>query len=217
MLDHISADGLASTTTIIFTAKHGQSPTDPRQLTRIPDSTIFSGLNAAWTAAHTGAPALVAFSTDDDVMQLWLSDRSAPAEAFARNYLLTHSATGNTVTGAARTLPASGLAAAYVGAQAAAFYGVSLNDPRHPDLLGIVQHGVVYTGGQGKIAEHGGNDPQDRGVALVVYGAGAAAGVVNNTRVETTQIAPTILRLLDLNPRLLEAVQREHTQVLPGF
>ncbi len=34
--------------------------------------------------------------------------------------------------------------------------------------------------------------------------------------VETTQIAPTILALLGLNPRDLQAVRLEHTQVLPG-
>jgi hypothetical protein len=35
--------------------------------------------------------------------------------------------------------------------------------------------------------------------------------------VETTQIAPTIMHLLGLNPWDLQAVQREHTQVLPGI
>ncbi len=36
------------------------------------------------------------------------------------------------------------------------------------------------------------------------------------TPVETTQIAPTILRLLGLNPFALQAVRVEHTRVLPG-
>jgi hypothetical protein len=35
--------------------------------------------------------------------------------------------------------------------------------------------------------------------------------------VETTQVAPTILRLLDLKPHWLHAVEREGTQALPGF
>ena len=150
MLDHLATDGLAGRTTVILTAKHGQSPTDPTELTRVPDGAIISDLDAAWTAAHPGAPALVSFSTDDDVMQLWLSDRSAAAEAFAQSYLLSHPAPGNAVDGSARTLPASGLAAAYVGAAAAQFYGVPAADARHPDVLGIVQHGVVYTGGREK-------------------------------------------------------------------
>ena len=35
--------------------------------------------------------------------------------------------------------------------------------------------------------------------------------------VETTQIAPTIVKLLGLNPRDLQAVQIEHTRALPGI
>ena len=35
--------------------------------------------------------------------------------------------------------------------------------------------------------------------------------------VETTQIGPSILRLLGLNPRALQAVQIEHTKALPGL
>ena len=85
-------------------------------------------------------------------------------------------------------------------------------------MLGIAQHGVVYTGKQGKIAEHGGDDPQDRDVALVVIGAPLALGHwkhVVGAPVETTQIAPTILQLLGLDPQALQAVQSEHTKALP--
>ena len=35
--------------------------------------------------------------------------------------------------------------------------------------------------------------------------------------VETTQVAPTILQLLGLDPNSLQAVQQEGTQVLPGI
>jgi hypothetical protein len=35
-------------------------------------------------------------------------------------------------------------------------------------------------------------------------------------RVTTTQVAPTILRFLGLNPWSLEAVRTEGTEVLPG-
>jgi hypothetical protein len=36
-----------------------------------------------------------------------------------------------------------------------------------------------------------------------------------SSAVETTQIAPTILKLLGLNPNSLQAVQIEHTATLP--
>ena len=57
-------------------------------------------------------------------------------------------------------------------------------------------------------------DPQDRNVPLVVAGQGAGRGSSDAT-VETTQIAPTILRLLGLSPRELQAVRVEGTRSLP--
>ena len=214
--EHEIADrGLAKTTTVILSAKHGQSPTKPAALTRVPDGAIIDGLNAAWKATHPTAPALVAMSTNDDIMQLWLSNRTAGATTFAANYLKSHSAAGNDINGAPRTVSRSGLAAVYAGKDAARFFGVAPSDSRHPDVLGIVQHGVVYTGGKAKIAEHGGADPQDRDVPLVIAGPGAHRGKSVSAEVETTQIAPSILRLLGLDPKSLQAVRIEHTQVLP--
>jgi hypothetical protein len=51
-------------------------------------------------------------------------------------------------------------------------------------------------------------------VPLVVSGAAINGHEVNRSWVETTQIAPTILRLLGLNPNALQAVQIEHTRAL---
>ena len=81
-----------------------------------------------------------------------------------------------------------------------------------------MRHGVVYTGGQSKIAEHGGAGQQDRNVPLLVASADAGSGgSVVREPVETTQIAPTILALLGLNPDSLQAVRIEHTAMLPGL
>src|SRR5208337_1566831 len=217
MVSRIKAEGLSGSTAIIIPAKHGQSPTDPNALARVPDSPIINAINAAWTAAHPGAGKLVIFSTDDDGMLLWLSDRSQTAADFVKTYLLTHSAAGNNISGNAITVSASGLRAVYAGAASAAFYGVPVSDPRHPDVTGLAQHGVVYTGGKAKIAEHGGDDPQDRDVPILVVSPSQRDGRTIGASVETTQIAPTILRLLGLNPYELQAVQIEHTQVLPGL
>jgi hypothetical protein len=95
--------------------------------------------------------------------------------------------------------------------------GMATGDPRVPDVIGVAQYGTVYTGGKGKIAEHGGDNPQDRDVALVVSGASVEDGKTVTTSVETTQIAPTILQLLGLNPNSLRAVQIEGTKVLPNL
>jgi hypothetical protein len=217
MVSRIQADGLAGSTAIILSAKHGQSPTDPNALARVPDGPIIDNINAAWKSAHPGAGDLVIFSTDDDGMLLWLSDRSQPAADFVKNYLLTHSASGNNINGNSITVTASGLTKVYAGAASAAFYGVPVSDSRHPDITGIVQYGVVYTGGKSKIAEHGGDNPQDRNVPILVVVPGLKNGRVIGAPVETTQIAPTILSLLGLNPKDLQAVRIEGTKVLPSL
>jgi len=217
MVSEIDAQGLAGSTAIILSAKHGQSPTDPNDLARVPDGPIIDAVNAAWKAAHPGAGDLVIFSTDDDGMLLWLSNRSQAAADFVKQYLLTHSAAGNDINGNPITVSASGLKKVFAAEESADFFGVPPGDPRVPDILGIVQHGVVYTGGKKKIAEHGGDDPQDRNVPILVVLPGMRNGHVNGAKVETTQIAPTILSLLGLNPSDLQAVQIEHTKVLPGL
>jgi len=110
----------------------------------------------------------------------------------------------------------SGLAQIYAGQEAADFFGVPYSDPRYPDVFGRVQIGVVYTGGS-KIAEHGGDNPADRDVPILVYGPGTAHPGTSSQPVETTQVAPTIVQLLGLDPSSLQAVQQEGTQVLPGI
>ena len=77
-----------------------------------------------------------------------------------------------------------------------------------PDLVGISQYGVVYTGHKGKIAEHGGDHLEDRNVPIVITGPGIAPNGFNTTPVETTQIAPTILQLLGIRPT--ELASRGH-------
>ena len=207
---------LDRTTTIILSAKHGQSPTDPGALTRVDDGKLLSGLNAAWQTRHPGTGDLVVHSTDDDAMLLWLTDRSSEAATFAKQYLLAQSGTGTDSTGAAKAFTRSGLQAVYTGADAARYFGVRPGDDRVPDLFGVTQYGVVYTGGTKKIAEHGGVAADDRAVPLVVSGPNVGMRTVA-APVATTQIAPTILRLLGLNPRALQAVREEGTRVLPGL
>jgi hypothetical protein len=214
--DEIQAQGLARSTAIVVSAKHGQSPQDPNRLTRIDDGPIINGVNEAWAKLHPGAAPLVVAGTDDDAIMWYLSDQSEAAARFAKDYLWSHSATGNTASGGSRTLPHSGLAKIFAGQAAASYFGVPASDPRHPDLWGVVKVGVVYTGGKGKIAEHGGSNPADRDVPIVVYAPGAVDPGVFGHWVETTQIAPTIMQLLGLSPSALQAVQIEGTQVLPG-
>jgi len=213
----IARRGLRDSTTIILSAKHGQSPNTPSALTRINDGTIQDALNAAWRAAGHSTD-LVAFAINDDGWLMWTTDRSQAATNFAKTFLQNYSGTGTDIQGNPKSFSSSGLQPSqiYAGADAAAFIGVPAGDPRVPDLIGVAQYGTVYTGGKGKIAEHGGDNPQDRDVALVVSGGEIEGGKVVTSPVETTQIAPTILQLLGLNPQALQAVKIEGTKVLPG-
>jgi hypothetical protein len=222
MVDTINADGLANSTAIIITAKHGQSPQNPKLLRRIPDGPIIDAINKAWTTQTGDQNPLIVAGTDDDLWQSYLSVKTQAAADFVKNYLWSHSATatlyGNNNTKPYPTEPVahSGLAKIYAGKHAANFFGVPYSDPRYPDVFGRVQVGVVYTGGS-KIAEHGGDNPNDRDVLMLVYAPGVVRAATHNNPVETTQVAPTILQLLGLDPNALQAVQIEHTKVLPGI
>ena len=154
-------------------------------------------------------------SINDDGMLIWLNDRSETATQFAKSFLLHHSGTGNDINGNPKPYTASGLRTVFAGKEAADYFGTRVSDPRVPDIFGISQSGTVYTGGHGKIAEHGGANPRDRDVPLLVSGGVIGGHGVQTERVKTTQIAPTILGLLGLNPQSLKAVRLEGTEVLP--
>ncbi len=215
----IRRSGLDGSTAVIVSAKHGQAPTDLSTLRRVDDGAIIAALNAAWASGHPGAAPLVVFSVDDDGMLLWLSDRTAAAKEFVKSYLLTHAAPANTAGDAkgvySTTVAASGVTGAFTGAKADALFGAKNGDTHAPDVVGIAQPGVVYTGGVKKIAEHGGAAPADRNVALVIAGAGIPHHRPITQTLQTTQIAPTILDLLGLNPRELQGARDDHTDTLP--
>ncbi|SEL65260.1 alkaline phosphatase family protein [Streptacidiphilus jiangxiensis] len=215
MVAELKKRHLDKTTTIILSAKHGQSPTDPKALNRIDDGPLLDGLNAAWKKLHPAAGDLVAHAVDDDGMLIWLNDRSAAATGFAKAYLLAQSGNGTDINKAPKAFTHSGLSKVYAGADAAKYFGVKPGDARVPDIFGIAQYGVVYTGGTKKVAEHGGAHADDLNVPLVISGAYVPQQVIDNQAVQTKQIAPTILALLGLDPTSLVAVHKEHTQVLP--
>jgi len=226
LLAELDAQHLTGSTAVILSAKHGQSPQDGASLNRIKDGTILDELDAAWIKAGGSGP-LVAGGTNDDAMIMWLTDRSPKATAFAKSFLLGYSgngtgsdgrATSTDLAGHPKPYTSAGLSSVLVGKQLDAVTGARASDGRVPDLIGIAQHGVVYTGGTGKISEHGGADLQDRNVPLVVSAPGDGTRRVRTVgqTVETTQIAPTVLSLLDLDPKALDAVRIEGTKVLPG-
>jgi hypothetical protein len=216
MVSTLASRGLLDQTAIIVSAKHGQSPMNGAALNRIKDGQIIDALNAAWIHDHqsgnSNATPLVAMGIDDDGMILWLNDRSKVATDYARQFLLNYSDPTASVDG--KPVTSAGLSQVYAGDAAARLFNVDQNNPRVPDVVGMAQYGVVYTGHKAKIAEHGGNHVGDRNVPILVARPGVPGGFAVTKPVETTQIAPTILKLLGLNPRELQAVRIENTQPL---
>jgi len=89
-------------------------------------------------------------------------------------------------------------------------------DPRSPDIDVLPNVGVVYTGNLKKQSEHGGFAWDDTNVMMLVSNSDFDSKTVHSF-VETTQVAPTILKFLGLDPNALDAVRSEGTPVLPGL
>ena len=192
MVSALYANGVYYNTAVIVSAKHGQSPIDLNKLNRIPDtySTVL---------ANDG----FGFNIADDASLIWL-DPSKRSPATLRS----------TVTDLNAAKAALGIDAVLGRNELRRFFRDPATDSRTPDFFVVSHYGVVYTGGKGKIAEHGGVADDDRHVALLV----SASGLRGNRRDEpvlTTQIAPTILNALGVSARELDAVKIEGTQALP--
>lgn len=215
LVAEIHKEGLANSTTVIVTAKHGQSPQDPNKLVTVQDGPIVDAINAAWAQTHPSNPTLIVAGTNDDLWQSYLSDNSQAADDFVKDYLWNHTAQGYDVHKNPVTVQHSGLAQIWSGAEVASFFGAPVGDGRYPDVFGKVQEGIVYAKPK-KLAEHGGMNVGDRHVLMLVDGPGIKAGTESG-EVETRQVAPTVLSLLGLDPAALDAVQKEGTQVLPGL
>jgi Type I phosphodiesterase / nucleotide pyrophosphatase len=192
MMNTLQNRGLAERTLVIVSAKHGQSPVDRTKRVALNDAAVI--------AAPIGSN--FAFDIADDGALIWLKDNSGNKTAEAVNAL--------------KNFPGdTGIASFLFGDALADMFQDPSKDSRAPDIIGITRVGVIYTGGS-KIAEHGGFNPDDVHVALLVSNPDFPSSAVKSP-VATTQIAPTILKVLGLNPNELEAVRKEQTQPLPGF
>ena len=181
---------LESSTLVIVSAKHGQSPIDPARFQPLDDD------------PYTKMPGY-GFHIADDAALIWLKPSQRAANLAAALAFLEKS---GKEFGIAQILTREFLAQAY-------------NDPatdsRTPDFIVSVNPGVVYTSGS-KIAEHGGSNAEDRSVILLVSNPALEAKSIAAS-VQTTQIAPTILKALGDDPRELQAVAIEGTQQLPAL
>jgi predicted AlkP superfamily pyrophosphatase or phosphodiesterase len=223
LVNELKQRGLYTSTAIVVTSKHGQSPTDHTKLvkngdtlTKLLEANNFLDPAGNFGQAATKSGALndgtglvdTGFVQTDDVGLIWLRDQSQTA-AVVRTLKdnLSCNAPGICADGPQ----------AYIlsGPQLAQRFGNPAQG-RTPDIIVQPNPGVIYTSSTSKDEEHGGNAPDDSHLGLVVYVPGEHhAGRNVDDRVLTTQVAPTILRLLGVEPELLHSVAVEGTPVLP--
>ena len=109
----------------------------------------------------------------------------------------------------------AGIGEIFYGNAVSQNYGSPLTDPRTPDIIIQPNVGVVYTGSARKLSEHGGFAHDDTNVILLLSNPEFEAKTVH-ADVSTTQVAPTILKVLGIDPKKLDGVRLEGTPVLPA-
>jgi hypothetical protein len=208
MIDALQAQHIYDSTLFIVSAKHGQSPINPAKVNKpghfadlvaaLPGAGIDPAAIAIADAAVCGTGPC-GFVQDDDIALIWLKDQSktdavaAYLNANAGPLFIDEVMAGNEIK---------------------LKFNDPLTDNATPDILVQPIYGTTYTGSSKKNAEHGGFSFGDTNVGLIVSNPGLSAKVVK-TPVATSQVAPSILKALGIDPSELQSVRQEGTQVLP--
>src|SRR5215472_12022346 len=211
-VNELRKNDLLDSTLIVISAKHGQSPIDSQRYTRItktgavttsPSRLVDTCLpDSESNAGNQIGP------TEDDISLLWLKP-------------------GCDAASEVQVLESQSPASANIAGIGQIFWGRSLltflnapgippfGDSRTPDIIVTPNVGVTYSKSTAKQAEHGGFAHDDTNVMMLLSNPSFARHTVTSP-VETTQVAPTILLPLGLDPRALAAVRAEGTQALPA-
>ncbi len=210
MIAALKHRGIYDSTMFIVTAKHGQSPINPALVNKpghfadlvaaLPDAGTNPAALAIANAANCSTGAC-GFVQDDDIALIWLQDQTQ-TQAVA-DYLN-------------KNAKALFIEEVMAGAEINLKFNDPLHDARTPDLLVQPVYGTIYTGSTAKNAEHGGFSFGDTNAGLIVSNPHFQAKTIK-TPVATSQVAPTILQSLGIDPKSLNAVVVEHTDVLPGM
>src|SRR6266404_1517183 len=210
MIQALKQRGIYDSTLFIVSAKHRQSPINPVKVNKpghfadlvatLPDAATNPAAQAIASAAacSTGS---CGFVMDDDVALIWLQDQSKTKAVV--DYLNAN----------AKALFIDDVIG---GEEIELKFNDPARDSRTPDIIVQPIYGTIYTGSKKKNAEHGGMSFGDVNVGLVVSNPRLPSVTVKNP-VLTSQVAPTILQALDIEPESLKSVVVEHTPVLPGL
>jgi hypothetical protein len=214
MVSELKARGRYDNTLIVITAKHGQSPVDSPRYTGITSTgpvttspaTILDNAGCLPLSEAPSNPNGIG-PTEDDVSLIWLNGNCTTAQAV--DLLETTSPASNNIAGIGQIMS---------GRQLSQLFGAPglppQGDPRTPDIVVTSNVGVTYSGSSKKQAEHGGFAHDDTNVIMLLSNPKLPA-VTIGTPVQTTQVAPSILKALGLDPDALDSVRIEGTEVLP--
>jgi hypothetical protein len=211
MVTELANQGLTSTTAIIITAKHGESSLDPSKRVIDTNSAIQTVLSKAMPIAYP--PSSIAKLTEKTAALIWLTNQNDTAGVAG---VLTLKA-NETALNIGQILSGESLKLLWPD---------PLTDPATPDIVVVPNLGVNFeptlnTALPAVQAEHGGLNENEIHVPLLVVGGSTNANPINpgiiRAAVTTTQIAPTILELLNLDSNALQAVRLENVEVLAGL
>ena len=196
MLAALEAKDLSNSTLVIVTAKHGDTPIDPSKR----EAADLSIIPAAVDGVKKGLLALA--RQDGSVALIWLTDQSR---------------TRDVVAALRKQQEKARIQEIIAGDALKLRFNDPAVDPRVPDIIVQPTLGTLYVSPtSGFIAEHGGMTDPDMHVALLLSMPGFETRAIKFP-VQTTQVAPTILKVLGLDPNALKSVQIEKTPVLPGL
>jgi len=198
MVSALKARDLLDSTLIIITAKHAQAPMD-RNKRRIIDDTIIPNLVNRFQSG------LVALSyADGNLTSIWLTDQSQAGKI------------AEMLNKPSNQL-AAGIQKVLWGESLKLMFSDPMQDNRLPDIVVIPNFGNIYApAGETNLSAHNGFSEEDTHVALLLSNPGLSPRMIK-TPVQTTQVAPTILQVLGIDPETLQAVRQEKTTVLPGL
>jgi hypothetical protein len=207
MVAELTNRGLIQTTAIIITAKHGESSLDPSKRVIDTNSAIQKVLT---TAGYTGT---IAKLTEKTAALIWLQNQNDAATVAG---ILTLKANETSLN----------IGQILSGESLKLLFPDPLTDPAPPDVIVVPNLGVNFeptlvTDLPAVQAEHGGLNENETHVPLLIVG-GSTNGTpiipgIIRAAVSTTQIAPTILELLNLDPNALQSVRLENVGVLGGI
>jgi arylsulfatase A-like enzyme len=208
MVTELTNQGLLATTAIIITAKHGESSLDPSKRVIDTNSAIQNVLTPAGFP-----PSSIAKLTEKTAALIWLTNQANTQSVAA---VLTTKA-NEIALNIAQTLSGESLKLLFPD---------PLSDPAPPDIVVVPNLGVNFepslnTALPAVQAEHGGLNENETHVPLLVVGGSTNGNPITpgiiRAAVTTTQIAPTILELLNLDPNALQSVRLENVGVLAGI